>query len=159
EAEFGRLLQEFDKKLPRDRWMLGGNWDHDRALKGELPTAELLDKYVKDRPVFLNRYDGHMAVANTRALQLAGVTAKTANISGGVIYRKTGSDEPTGLLRDTAMGLVDRVVPPPSDAEIAEAVRGALAEMAANGVTSVQDMDGSGTATRRKLFQIYQQLA
>src|ERR1051326_8929795 len=64
EEEFGRLLQEFDRKLPRDRWMLGGNWDHDRALKGELPTAALLDKYVKDRPVFLNRYDGHMAVAN-----------------------------------------------------------------------------------------------
>jgi len=57
EEEFGKRLQEFDKKLPRDQWMLGGNWDHDRALKGELPTAALIDKYVKDRPVFLRRYD------------------------------------------------------------------------------------------------------
>ena len=64
EAEFGRRLREFDKKMPRDRWMLGGEWDHDRALNGELPTAELLDKYVPDRPVFLRRYDGHMGVVN-----------------------------------------------------------------------------------------------
>src|SRR5262249_28064671 len=71
EEEFGKRLREFDKKLPRDQWMLGGEWDHDRALKGELPTAALIDKYVTDRPVFLRRYDGHMAIANTRALQLA----------------------------------------------------------------------------------------
>src|SRR5438093_1302490 len=56
EAEFCRLLREFDKKMPRDRWMLGGEWDHDRALNGQLPTAELLDKYVPDRPVFIRRY-------------------------------------------------------------------------------------------------------
>src|SRR5262249_18449660 len=64
EAEFGRLLREFDKKLPRDRWLMGGVWDHDRTFGGELPTAELLDKYVPERPVFLRRYDGHMAVVN-----------------------------------------------------------------------------------------------
>lgn len=159
EEEFGRRLKEFDAKLPRDRWMLGGNWDHDRALKGELPTAALIDKYVKDRPVLLRRYDGHMGVANTRALQLAGIAAKSPNPIGGVIYRKPGSDEPTGLLRDSAMMLVDRVVPPPDDSEIAESVRNALAEIRANGITSVEDMDGSDTATGRKLFRLYQKLA
>src|SRR6516165_2049379 len=56
EAEFGRRLKEFDQKLPRDRWLLGGEWDHDRTFNGELPSAELLDKYVPDRPVFLRRY-------------------------------------------------------------------------------------------------------
>ncbi len=60
EEEFGRRLREFDQKLPRDRWLLGGDWDHDRALNGQLPSAELLNKYVPDRPVFLRRYDGHM---------------------------------------------------------------------------------------------------
>src|SRR5205807_5859533 len=79
EAEFGQRLRDFDRKLPRDRWLLGGEWDHDRTFDGRLPTAELIDRYVADRPVFLRRYDGHMAVANTRALQMAGITAKTAD--------------------------------------------------------------------------------
>src|SRR5690348_12195512 len=71
EAEFGRRLREFDKKLPPGRWMLGGDWDHDRAFGGKLPSSELIDKYVRDRPVFLNRYDGHMGVANSKAMALA----------------------------------------------------------------------------------------
>jgi predicted amidohydrolase YtcJ len=159
EAEFGRRLREFDKKMPRDRWMLGGEWDHDRALGGQLPTAELLDKYVPDRPVFIRRYDGHMGVVNSRVLKLAGITDKTADPSGGVIYRKPGTKEPTGLLRDNAMSLVEHLVPRPSDAEIAEGVQGALAEARQVGVTSMQDMDGSDAATRVKLFRLYQQLA
>jgi predicted amidohydrolase YtcJ len=65
EAEFARRLQEFHRKLPRDRWLLGGEWDHDRTFAGRLPTAEFLDRYVTDRPVFLRRYDGHMAVVNS----------------------------------------------------------------------------------------------
>jgi predicted amidohydrolase YtcJ len=159
EAEFGRLLREFDKKMPRDRWMLGGEWDHDRALNGKLPTAELLDKYVPDRPVFLRRYDGHMGVVNSRVLKMAGIDDKTPDPAGGVIYRKPGSKEPTGLLRDNAMGLVEHLIPAASDDAIAEAVRDALAEARQVGVTSMQDMDGSDAATRTKLFRLYQQLA
>jgi predicted amidohydrolase YtcJ len=159
EEEFGKRLRAFDAKLPRDRWLLGGEWDHDRTFGGKLPTAEILDKYVPDRPALLRRYDGHMALANTRALKLAGITADTPDPPGGVIYRKPNSKEPTGLLRDNAMGLVDRLVPPPSDDEINEAVLAALAEARAVGVTSVQDMDGSDAATRRKLFRLYQRLA
>src|SRR5262245_12195732 len=158
EAEFGQRLRDFDKKLPRERWMLGGEWDHDRALKGELPTAELLDKYAPDRPVFLRRYDGHMAVANTKAMKLAGIAAKAADIPGGVVYRDKDG-KPTGLLRDNAMFLVERLVPPPTDDEIAEAVIAALDELRRNGVTSVVDMDGSDAATRRKLFKLYQRMA
>jgi predicted amidohydrolase YtcJ len=159
EAEFGQRLRDFDRKLPRDRWLLGGEWDHDRALDGKLPTAELIDKYVQDRPVFLRRYDGHMGIVNSRVLKMAGITDKTPEPSGGAIYRKPGSKEPTGLLRDNAMSLVEHLVPAPSDTEIAEAVQNALIEARQVGVTSVQDMDGSGPATRRKLFRLYQQLA
>src|SRR5207253_7439031 len=114
-AEFGKRLRDFDKKLPRERWMLGGEWDHDRALKGELPTAALLDKYVPDRPVFLRRYDGHMGVVNTRVLKLANITAHTPDPPGGVIYRKTGGREPTGILRDNAMDLLAGLIPPATD--------------------------------------------
>jgi predicted amidohydrolase YtcJ len=159
EAEFGKRLREFDRKLPRDRWLLGGEWDHDRTFAGRLPDAALLDKYVADRPVFLRRYDGHMALANTLALRRAGVTAETADPPGGVVYRKPGTRQPTGLLRDNAMGLVERHIPAPDDAAIAEAVRGALAEARQVGVTSVQDMDGSGLKTRLKLLRLYQRLA
>ncbi len=159
EAEFGKRLVAFDRKLPRDRWLLGGEWDHDRTFNGQLPTAELIDKYVPDRPVFLRRYDGHMAVANTRALKLANVTAATPDPPGGVIYRKPNSREPAGVLRDNAMSLVDRLIADPSDSEIVEAVRAAQAEARQAGVTSVQDMDGSAAPTRRALFRLYQQLA
>lgn len=159
EAEFGRRLREFDKKLPRDRWLVGGEWDHDRTFNGQLPTAELLDKYVPDRPVLLRRYDGHMSVVNTRVLKMAGITAQTPDPSGGVIYRKPGTKEPTGLLRDNATGLVWPLVPKLSDTEIAEALRAALEECKKHGVTSVVDMDGSDPATRRRLFRLYQELA
>jgi predicted amidohydrolase YtcJ len=159
EAEFGRRLHDFDGKLPRDRWLLGGEWDHDRTFAGQLPNAELIDRYVRDRPVFLRRYDGHMAVVNSRVLQLAGITGQTSDPPGGVIYRKTGTREPTGLLRDNAMDLVTRLIPAPSDAEVAEAVRAALEEARREGVTSVQDMDGSDRITRQKLFRVYQELA
>jgi predicted amidohydrolase YtcJ len=159
EADFGKRLSAFDRKMPRDRWLLGGNWDHDRAFAGKLPTAELLDKYVSDRPVFIVRYDGHMGVANTRALKLAGITAATPNPKGGEIVRKPNSNEPAGVLRDNAMDLLDKVIPPPSEAEIVEGVRAALAECRKYGVTSVQDMDGSDANTRKMLLRLLQQMA
>jgi predicted amidohydrolase YtcJ len=159
EAEFGQRLVAFDRKLSRDRWLLGGEWDHDRTFAGQLPTAELLDKYVADRPAFLRRYDGHMGVVNSRALKMAGITAATTDPPGGVIYRKPNSKEPSGLLRDNAMDLLDRLIPEPSDEEVVEAVKAALAEARQNGVTSVQDMDGSDAATRRRLFRLYQDMA
>jgi predicted amidohydrolase YtcJ len=159
EAEFGERLRAFDRKLPRQRWLLGGEWDHDRTFVGRLPTAELIDKYVADRPVYLRRYDGHMAVVNSRVLQLAGITAETTDPVGGVIYRKPDSRQPSGVLRDKAMALVERLVPQATEEEIIEGVRAALAEARQVGVTSMQDMDGSDRATRRRLFRLYQQLA
>jgi predicted amidohydrolase YtcJ len=159
EAEFGRRLSEYSAKLPRDRWMLGGGWDHDRALHGVLPTAELIDKYVANRPVFLNRYDGHMAIVNSVVLKLAGITASTKDPPGGVIYRKPGTNEPTGLLRDNAMGLVTPFVPEMSADEILESVQASLAEARRLGMTSIEDMDGSGAAAHRQLLRLYQELA
>ena len=91
--------------------MLGGNWDHDRTFGGKLPTAATLDKYVTDRPVFIRRYDGHMALANTAALKLAGITADTKDPAGGVIYRLADGKTPTGMLNDNAMGLVEPARP------------------------------------------------
>jgi predicted amidohydrolase YtcJ len=159
EAEFGRRLREFDQKLSKGRWMLGGNWDHDRTFDGKLPTAAIVDKYVPDRPVFIRRYDGHMALANTAALKLARVTADSKEPAGGVIYRLEDGKTPSGILKDNAMGLVDRLIPEPDEAEITDSVRAAMRACAENGLTSVQDMDGSSAQTRRALFRVLQRLA
>jgi predicted amidohydrolase YtcJ len=159
EAEFGARLKEFDQKLPKGRWLLGGNWDHDRTFAGVLPTAALIDKYVSaDRPVFLRRYDGHMALANNAALRQAGITAASKDPSGGEIIRQPNSQEPTGALRDNAMSLVTRLLPPPDESTIIEGVRRALDEARSVGVTSVDDMDGSSRGVREKLWKHYQQL-
>jgi predicted amidohydrolase YtcJ len=159
EQEFGERLVQFDRKLPRDGWLIGGDWDHDRAFAGKLPTSAILDRYVPNRPVFLRRYDGHMALANSMALKTASITAQTPDPSGGVIYRDPRTKEPTGILRDNAMDLVSRLVPPPSEADVAMGVKAALAEIARNGLTTVEDMDGSDQATRKKLLRHYQELA
>ncbi len=158
EAEFGRRLQAFAKKLPPRSWLIGDDFDHDRTFAGRLPTAALIDKYVPDRPVFLRRYDGHMGVANTQVMKLAGITADTKNPIGGVIVRDAATNLPTGLLRDTAMSLVEQYIPEPTEAEVRAAVLAALLEIRKYGVTSVQDMDGSDGETRRHLFRVYQQL-
>src|SRR5262245_36747311 len=159
EEEFGKRLVEFDKNTPRERWIAGGLWDHDRTFKGELPTAATIDKYVKNRPVFIRRYDGHMGLANSAALKLAGITADTKDPPGGVIYRLADGKTPSGILKDNAMGLVDRLIPEPNEEEILEAVLAAQKAAAENGITSAQDLDGNPPETRRKLFRVYHRLA
>jgi predicted amidohydrolase YtcJ len=118
----------------------------------------VVDKYVKDRPVFINRYDGHMALANSAALKIAGITKETKDPSGGVVDRAADGN-PTGLLRDNAMNLVGRFVPAPDDQEIAEAVEATLKYAAEVGVTSINDMEGNGATVRKKYYAILQKLA
>lgn len=158
EAEFSARVKDFDGKLPRDRWMLGGNWDHDRAFNGALPTAAALDRAAPNRPIFLRRYDGHMGLANTAALKLAGITADTKDPPGGVVYRLADGKTPSGVLKDNAMDLIEKVIPDPPADEVAEAVRAALKEAARCGVTSMQDMEGSSPAGRRTLLRALQAL-
>ena len=139
--------------------MLGGNWDHDRAFGGKLPTKADLDAVAPNRPIFLRRYDGHMGLANSAALKLANITPAIAKTPpGGVIYRAADGKTPTGVLKDNAMDLVESVVPDPPADEVAEAVRAALAEAARFGVTSVQDMEGSSPAGRRALLRMLQSI-
>ena len=156
-AEFAKRLREFDARLPRDRWLLGGRWDHDRTFGGELPTAAQLDAIVPHRPVFLHRYDGHSGVANSQALKLANITAETPNPPGGEIVRGPDGRTPTGVLRNNAKALVEKLIPPPDAEEIAEALTAAMQEVRAAGVTSVEDMDGSSPSVRRRHFALLQQ--
>lgn len=138
-AEFVRRIAEFARRLESGRWITGGNWDHER-WGGELPRREWIDSVTPQTPVFVQRLDGHMGLANSLALQLAGVTAATADPPGGTIVRRAGSGEPAGVLKDEAMGLVFRVIPPPAEAERDAALEAALRHAAARGVTQIHDM-------------------
>lgn len=138
--EFGRLIAEYARTKPAGAWITGGNWDHDKFPGGLLPTAELIDRYVSDRPVFVIRYDGHMTVANTMALRAGGVGPDTADPEGGTIVRKPGSREPAGALKDAAMALVARAIPEASPAEVAEGARKAFAQARRLGLTTIHDM-------------------
>jgi predicted amidohydrolase YtcJ len=150
--EFANRIGAFAKQSPTGRWILEGNWDHENWSPAKLPTRQLIDSVTPNNPVFVQRLDGHMALANSMALKLAGITKATPDPAGGVIVRdETG--EPTGVLKDAAMSAVYNVIPNPNPEEITEAVKAAMRYAAENGVTSVQDMSASPD-----VFAVYQQL-
>ncbi len=138
--EFAERIRRFAERLPKGRWVTGGDWDHERWPGSPLPTKELIDAFTPDRAVFVNRLDGHMALANSYALKLAGVTRETPDPPGGLIVRDPKTGEPTGILKDAAQSFVWKVFPEPSFDEKLEAARAATEHAAAHGVTSVQDM-------------------
>ncbi len=138
--EFADRVRTFAAKLPPGRWMTGGDWDHERWPDAKLPTRELIDRYTPNTPVFVNRLDGHMALANSVALKLAGVTRESKDPPGGVIVRDPQTGEPTGILKDAAQSFVWKVIPASSFEEKLAAARAATNHAASLGVTSVQDM-------------------
>jgi hypothetical protein len=142
--ELARRLGEYAKKLPKGRWILGGDWDHERWPDAALPTKEMIDAATPDHPVFVNRLDGHMALANSLALRLAGVTKETKDPPGGVIVRDAKTGEPTGILKDGAESLVERVVPDKTFEEKHIAAKAATEHAAQVGVTSLTDMSADG---------------
>ncbi len=142
-----RRLGAYVAAVPRGRWITGGYWDNQRWPGAGLPDRWILDTVTPAHPVFVQRLDGHMAVANSLALQLAGVSARTAPPAGGAMVRD-GAGEPTGLLKDNAMGLVLRVIPEDPLERTIEKARAALAHAASLGVTSLQDMTASATELR-----------
>jgi predicted amidohydrolase YtcJ len=144
EAEFVERIGEKAKRLKPGRWMQGGNWDEEAWPDAKLPTRWMIDSVTADTPVFLSRYDGHAALANSVALKLAGVTRDTRDPVGGVIVRDPHSQEPTGVLKDAAEGLVAKVIPRPTEDEFEEALKAGLAEARRVGVTSVQDISVEG---------------
>ena len=138
--EFARRIGERAKKTPKAEWILGGDWDETKWSPPRLPTKELIDPVAGVVPVFVSRYDGHMALANSLALRLAGITAQTPDPPGGAIVRDAQGN-PTGALKDAAMDYLDKVIPPLSHEQRLKAVKRALAHAASLGVTSVQNMN------------------
>jgi len=133
-------------------WILGSGWDETLWPVKVTPTRWDLDEVSNGHPVFLERIDGHIAVANTRALQLGSITLASRDPQGGHIDRNENG-EPTGILRETAQAAVKGVIPKPSHAQLRQGVELALADLAEYGVTSAQDFSRDW-----ENFQIFEEL-
>jgi predicted amidohydrolase YtcJ len=138
--EFAHRIGERAKITPKGEWILGGYWDETRWNPPALPTKDLIDPVTPDTPVFVNRHDGHMVLANSLALRLAGITAQTPDPPGGVIVRDAQGN-PTGGLKDAAMDMAAKAIPPLPHDQRLRAVRRAIQHALSLGLTSVQNMD------------------
>ena len=148
-AEFIQRIAAFAKRQPKGVWIRNGDWDHTN-WGNELPTHDWIDSVTPDNPVWINRLDGHMNLANALAMRVAKVDQSVRDVAGGAIVRDPRG-APTGIFKDNAMSLIDAVQPVRSDAERDRALDSAMAYVAARGVTSVHTMgDFADVATYRR---------
>ncbi|MEO8035911.1 MAG: amidohydrolase [Acidobacteriota bacterium] len=150
--EFARRVGDYAQKIGKGKWIIGGEWDQTLWSLASLPTRQLIDAVTPDNPVFVSRLDGHMALANSLALKLGGVTREMADPAGGTIVRDERG-EPTGVLKDNAMDPVQAVIPSPSVDERMAAIRAGLREAARFGVTSYCDMSSSEAYEDLRAYQ------
>lgn len=143
--EFVEIIKNYidERSLPVTTWVTGGRWDHELWQDKSLPTKELIDTVSENTPVFVSRIDGHVGIANSKALEQAGITRNTTDPSGGLIDRDEEGN-PTGILKDNAMDLIFKIIPPPTLEENIEATLRALEGARKYGITSIQDMTQPG---------------
>ncbi len=144
-----RILKKVETAKPGD-WILGSGWDETLWPVKVPPTRWDVDEVSSGHPVFLVRIDGHIAVANTRALQLGSVTLASRDPQGGHIDRNENG-EPTGILRETEQEAIRNVIPKPTREQMRQGIELALADLAQHGVTSAQDYSPNW-----EIFQIYE---
>lgn len=159
DLQSARTIEEMQERVRRwvelnsERpWVLGRGWYY-QLFPGGLPTRQLLDEIVDDRPAQLTAYDGHTSWVNSKALELAGITKSTPNPRNGLIVKDPRTGEPTGVLKEAAMSLVGGLVPPPTREERVRALRAAIEEASRNGITSVQEAWGTAED-----FEIYDEV-
>lgn len=137
--EFIKRIGDFAKTVPAGTWIMGGDWDN-QNWGGELPERSWIDAVTPDHPVWINRLDGHMSLANTAAIKTAGIADNVKDVAGGAIERKKG--RLTGIFKDNAMTLIDKAVPPAPEALEDRALDAAMNYVASKGVTSAHNMSG-----------------
>jgi predicted amidohydrolase YtcJ len=152
--EFQDRLREKARSTPAGTWIQGGGWDDTLWPVKQLPTRADLDAVTKDHPVFLERVDGHIAIVNNLALQQAKIGKTTKDPDGGKIDRGP-NDEPTGIIRETAMTLVENVIPPPSPQQRRAALELALQDLAQSGITSAQDYSPGSEQKPWENFEVF----
>jgi len=159
-AEFRARIAAFAKKAPKGSWIVNGSWDHERWTPVALPTHQLIDDVTPDNPVAVTRTDGHMLLANSYAMRLAGIDKGTKNIPGGVIVRDAEGN-PTGIFKDAAVPLILKMIPEQQQNQVEAEFLAAQAVAAENGVTSFQDMalldDKQGPVKVRALQSLQRQ--
>jgi predicted amidohydrolase YtcJ len=143
EEEFVSILKDYIKNR-EGRWVTGGRWDHESWKDKKVPTKKLIDDFTATTPVFVSRIDGHMGLANSKALELAGITKDTPNPDGGLIMKDPDTGEPTGILKDNAINLIFNVIPEKSLEDNIEAANRSFEEARKLGITSVQEMTQKG---------------
>lgn len=152
-ADVAQAVGAAAAQMPADSWIRGKGWNADELAAGRLPDRQDLDAVAPNHPVALLDWSNHQLWVNTRALEIAGITADTQPPAGGVIV-KDGAGQPTGLLYETAMGLVNSHIPPFTRAEQTGALRNNVALLLSHGITSYTE-PGVGALQRR----IYEELA
>jgi predicted amidohydrolase YtcJ len=120
----------------RHEWVTGRGWDQDKLTERRYPSCADLDKAVSDQPVFLLRVCGHVGVANSKALKIAGITGQTKAPAGGSIDLMEKTGEPSGILRETALNLIYDVLPRPNQSDLTVACQSACQQMLEVGITS-----------------------
>ncbi|MBT2134540.1 amidohydrolase [Croceibacterium sp. LX-88] len=142
-AEAQAKIAAYAAANPERPWIVGRGWNQEQWGLGRFPTAAELDAAVSDRPVWLERVDGHAGWANSVAISVSGVTAATADPAGGRVERLPGGKQPAGVFVDAAMDLVGKNVPPPRATDRDVALHKAQELLVRNGVTAVADMGTS----------------
>lgn len=137
-AEAQAAIRDYAAKNPERLWIIGSGWNQEKWGLGRFPTAADLDTAVADRPVWLTRVDGHAGWANSRAMEIAGVTAASKSPPGGRIELSGG--KPNGIFVDAAFKLVDKFVPAPKPAERDVALGEAQKKLLSQGITAIADM-------------------
>jgi predicted amidohydrolase YtcJ len=152
--DFIARVREWAAQLPEDEWILGGRWSTESWDRPQTPSKDWIDPVTGGRPAFLTRMDGHSALVNSKALQLAGITRDgPPDPPGGVIDRDPATGEPTGILRESAMGLASRHIPREDRLTHVTALKRAMAHANAHGITAVADIPAIGD------LETYAQLA
>jgi len=131
-------IADYAEKKPYLEWIRGRGWNQVLWPGKQFPDAKILDELVPNRPIWLERIDGHAGWANSKALELAGIHADTISPPGGEILRNANG-RPTGILIDNAMNLVSQVIPPPTEEELSAAVSAATEHLLSLGITSTHD--------------------
>jgi len=152
ENEFRDRIAAYCDELPDGAWALYGNWDHESWPSRAHPGRQLIDPVTPSHPVFITRLDGHMSLANSLALELAGVTDETPDPEGGEIERDRVTGEATGILIDAAQDMIHAVIPEADETRIRRALEAALTYAREQGVTSLQDN------TDPRIWKVYQEL-
>lgn len=160
--EIARRLAEYARDKPPGQWLFGRGWDHSRftgARAGDFPTAAHIDPVTPGHPALLRRVCGHVAVANSAALKAAGITSRTPDPPGGRIQRDPATGEPTGLLWEKAIDMVERVVPEPDAALARRALNAAIDKALSEGLTGVHSQDGWGLREFFAVWDLYREAA